>query len=177
MTAWGTVPPEPPAIDSLDVLAPKFRAKIDLALERLRARGWAGACLLETKRTNERQVWLYGMGRDYDDGRGIVTQVHTAETGWHFFCVAGDFGLKGRDNAPQRFFDDVFEIVEELGLTSGADWNHNGIPDAQEAGKHFCDGPHAQWWIEGMHVNPSDHARELYATGGVEAVWAALEAA
>ncbi len=177
MSTFGIVPAEPAAIASLDVLAPKFREKVDRVLARLVMRGWVGACVLESQRTTERQVWLYGFGRDYDDDRGIVTNVPTAETGWHFFCVAVDFGLKGRTNVPAKFYADVFDLVEAVGLTSGADWNHNGTPDSQEPGKHFCDGPHAQWWVEGMHVSPSDRARELYAQGGLPAVWAALEAA
>lgn len=177
MSSWGRIPPEPPAIDSLDGLAPQFRAKVETVLDGLRARGWAGACLLESRRTDERQIWLYGFGRSYDDDRGIVTNVASALTGWHFYGLAVDFGLKSRNGAPAKFFADVFELVEQVGLTSGADWNHNGVPDAQEPGKHFCDGPHAQWWVEGMHVNPSANAIALYESGGLPAVWAALEAA
>lgn len=177
MSAFGTIPPEPASINSLDVLAPKFRAKVDQVLDGLRARGWAGACAKETQRTNERAVWLYGFGRDYDDDRGIVTNVPNAFSGWHFFCLATDFGLKGRDGAPQKFYQDVFELCEAEGLTSGQDWNHNDIPDTQEPGKHFCDNPHAQWWIEGMHVSPTPHAKELYDQGGLQAVWQALGAA
>lgn len=177
MSAFGVIPPEPSAIDSLDVLAPKFRAKVDRVLQGLRDRGWAGAYARETQRTNERAVWLYGFGRDYDDDRGVVTNAPNAYSGWHFFCLAADFGLKGRDGAPARFYQDVFELCEREGLTSGQDWNHDGIPDAQQPGKHFCDLPHAQWWIEGMHATPSPNAKVLYEQGGLPAVWAALEAA
>ena len=39
------------------------------------------AIVAETLRTDERQEFLYGFGRDYDDGRGIVTHSRAA-TSW-----------------------------------------------------------------------------------------------
>lgn len=177
MTTFGTIPEEPPVVASIDVLAPKFRAKVEIVLNGLRARGWTAACIKESQRTNERAQWLYGFGRDYDDDRGIVTKAEDGFTTWHFFCLAVDVGLKGRESCPPQFYQDVFDLANETGLTSGQDWNHNGIPDAQEPGKHFCDCPHLQWWIEGMHVTPSARARELYESGGVAAVWTAVDAA
>jgi hypothetical protein len=47
------------------------------------------------------------------------------------------------------------------GCDWGGDWTH---PDF----------PHYQWG--GMKKSPSDHARELYAEGGKEAVWKAVGA-
>jgi len=52
----------------LEVLAPAFRRKIDAVLEAV-----PYATVAETLRTDARQQFLYGFGRDYDDGRGIVT--------------------------------------------------------------------------------------------------------
>ena len=61
-------PPEVHADNSLDSLAPKFREAVEKILEQM-----GDAKVSETTRTFARQSYLYGFGREYDDGRGIVT--------------------------------------------------------------------------------------------------------
>jgi hypothetical protein len=176
MPRFGTIPPEPPASSALDQLAPGFAHKLDLVIAALRARGWSRACILESFRTDEREAWLFGFGRDYDDDRGIVTNARDGRKSWHRYGLGADFGLRGMDTPPAQFYRDLTEIAESVGLTSGRDWNRNGIPDTQEEGKHFCDGPHVQWWCTGMKVTPSDHAWDLLQSQGVAAVWRELHA-
>lgn len=172
MSALPHPPAEPPVIRDTHDLAPKFREALTKVLFRLGTKGWHPV-LLETIRTDARQRWLYGMGRDYDDGRGVVTQADTAMHGWHFFGLAADVAEAHHadGSAPARFYTDLHAACVEFGLTSGADWNRNGIAD-----EHHPDRPHVQWYCEGMHVSPSDHAAELHAQGGNPAVWAVLHA-
>jgi peptidoglycan L-alanyl-D-glutamate endopeptidase CwlK len=169
--------PEPSAITDLAGLAPKFRTQVELVLADLVDKEWL-VCVRESVRSNERADWLYRCGREFDDGRGIVTNAVNALKTWHHYGLAVDLGDRrfspGRE--PASFWRDVMAIAEARGLTVGADWNRNGIPDSQEPGKHLCDQPHMQWFCDGMHVSPSDHAAELLATGGVEAVWRELHA-
>ena len=68
------VPPdEVPRERRLSTLAPKFAASVETILVELEAAGHPGK-VFETARTDARQAWLFGMGRDYDDGRGVVTK-------------------------------------------------------------------------------------------------------
>jgi peptidoglycan L-alanyl-D-glutamate endopeptidase CwlK len=119
--------------------------------------------VFETLRTKERQAFLYGFGRDYDDGRGMVTKVHDAETGWHFYGLAVDIVEDDASpwTAPQAFWRCLGESAEAEGMVWGGRWK-------------FTDLPHIQWGK--CKVSPSDHARKLYAAGGVEAVWRACGA-
>lgn len=169
--------PEPKAYAGIDLLAPKFRDKFARVVFRMGTKGWH-LCVRESRRTDERQTWLFKCGREYDDGRGIVTNVPTARKGWHFFDLAVDVGdsryAPGAE--PEHFWTDLMECVEAEGLESGYDWDRDGVPVPKDPDEHFCDRPHVQWWVEGMHVSPSPHASELYDQGGREAVWDALEA-
>lgn len=175
--------PEPPIQRDIDVLPPRMQVKVLNVIKRMDAKGWMtngkSDCVVnEVERTDERQQWLYGCGREYDpDGRGVVTNVKTARNGWHFYRLALDFAHRtiSYRKIPTKFWDDLVECVIAEGLTSGNDWNRNNIPDDEENGKRI-DKPHAQWWVPGMRVSPSDRASELYDSGGFEAVWRAVGA-
>lgn len=165
-------PPEPRAITSTDQLAPKFRTALAEVLMDLAHLGLR-PIIRESFRTDERAAWLYGMGRTWDDGRHVVTEAPNGLRTWHRYGLAADVGDRRYEagQEPTAFWDALDAAAMAHGLTSGRDWNRNNIPDAQEPGKHFCDLPHVQWWCEGMHVSPSDHAIALLQSGGVEAVW------
>lgn len=150
MSSFGVIPPEPPVITSLDVLAPKFRAAVLSVIPA------AVVHISETERTNERQVWLYGFGREYDDDRGIVTNAPNAFAGWHFFCLALDF------KDPQVVRDNA-QALRDAGLSLGLDW------------PRFVDPPHVQWGYP-MRQSPSSEAKALYESGGLSAVWEAVQA-
>lgn len=172
MTHLPKPPTEIAAVHSTEGLAPKFRDALAAMLLDLTEHGWM-PILRETLRSNERAAFLYGFGREYDDGRGVVTNAETALRTWHHFGLAADVGDRRYDSGcePGKFYADLEACALKHGLTSGADWNRNAIHDEK-----FCDKPHVQWFCDGMHVSPSDHAAELLASGGVQAVWQALHA-
>jgi hypothetical protein len=159
---FGTVPPEVPVISSLDGLAPKVRAATKRILLRMQEQGH-NPRVFETLRTIDRQAFLHGFGREYDDGRGVVTKVHDAMEGWHFFGLAVDIVENDATpwNASQAFWRCLGESAEAEGMTWGGRWK-------------FLDMPHIQWGK--CKVSPSDHARKLYIAGGNDAVWRAVSA-
>lgn len=154
---------EPPRIATVAGLAPQFRRAVEQVMDDMRAQGWKPR-IFETIRTNERQAYLYGFGRDYDDGRGPVTKAPTADRGWHFFGLAVDVVEDDATpwKAPQAFWQALGASAERHGCTWGGRWK-------------TVDLPHIQWGK--CRVSPSYRARSLYAQGGMEAVWKAVGAA
>lgn len=143
---------EVPLQRTLDGLAPKFRAAIIATLAQL-----PDAIVAESVRTPERQAYLYGFGREYDDGRGIVTNAKSALASWHAFGLAVDIVHASKWwDAPAAWFRTMGEVAKAHGLDWGGDWRH---PDL----------PHVQWGT--LKDSPSDRARQLLAEGGLIAVW------
>lgn len=157
-------PQEPPACTSNNGLAPKLRDALQRVEAKMMAKGWH-ICRRETWRSDERAAWLYGFGRDYDDGRGIVTNAPNALKTWHHYWLAADYGDSRYEpgNEPPQFWRDLEAIGTAEGLTCGADWK-------------MKDRPHLQWGAP-MRDSPSDRAAELLEQGGVEAVWREVGAA
>ena len=150
-------PPEVPCGDSLDSLAPLFRTAVQAILDAM-----GDAKVSETTRTFARQSYLYGFGREYDDGRGIVTNASSNLTSWHGFGLAVDIIHETKEwDAGDAWFQLLGDTAKANGCQSGGDWHH---PDK----------PHVQWGT--LKDSPSDEARSLYAEGGVEAVWTAVHA-
>lgn len=150
-----------PHISSVVGLAPKVRDGALLVCERMRADGWAPV-IFETIRTPERQAYLYGFGRTYDERpkpRGRVTKVQDARLGWHFYGLAVDIVENDKDPwiAPLGFWNALGKHAEALGFTWGGRWTDP------------YDAPHIQWGR--CRRSPSKRARELYDAGGAEAVW------
>ena len=163
MTALPLPPPEVPASTDLALLAPRFCDVVFTLLQGLRAKG-LDPVVREAFRSDARQAWLYGFGRDYDDGRGEVTNAETGAKSWHRYGLAVDVVSNAEgDDAPESFWQALRDAAVSLHLTSGADWS-------------MQDKPHVQWWCEGMPVTPSDHAWELLQSQGVGAVWQELHA-
>lgn len=154
---FGTIPDEPPRQSSVVGLAPKFRRAVEAIVDEMQEKGYK-VRVFETLRSNERQAFLYGFGREYDDGRGPVTRARTAESGWHFYGLAAD--LVEDDSspwiAPQKFWQELGLIAEQHGCTWGGRWER-------------VDFPHVQWGP--CRRSPSHRAAELYRTGGRESVW------
>ena len=151
-------PPPAPLVDrSLDRVAPRFRDAVLAVLARL-----PDARLEETLRTPERQRFLYGFGREWDDGRGIVTAAATNLTSWHGYGLAADIvhRTKGWD-VGSMWWRVLGEVAEANGLAWGGRWK-------------TADRPHVQWGR--CKDSPSDRARMLYHLGGVEAVWKEVRA-
>ena len=149
-------PAEVPVIRTLDVLAPKFRVALEAMLADLA--GGPEERLFETLRTEERQAFLYGFGRDYDDGRGIVTKAPTALNSWHGFAMAVDVVEKDATpwDAPPGFWEGIGAAAKRQGLVWGGSWEH---PDR----------PHVQWGR--CPVSPTRADIALMRTKGIEAVW------
>ena len=157
MSRFGVVPFEPPAYKGTMLLAPAFAEAVQAVLVDM-----PDAVIAESIRSEERQAWLFGFGRDYDDGRGVVTHAQTAQNGWHKFGLAVDIvhGKLGWD-AGASWFEKLALCYEAHGLTAGARWRMRDLP-------------HGQWGK--CRPAPSDEARRLFAEGGNRAVWKAVNA-
>lgn len=150
-------PREVPWTNTLNGLAPKFRAALEAMLAQL-----PDAMVAETIRTPERQEYLWGFGRLYDDGRGDVTEARSNLYSWHGYGLAADIWHKEKLwRASKLWYRTMGECAKAHGLDWGGDWPR-------------YDAPHVQFG--GMKDSPSYVARGLYASGGVEAVWRAVKA-
>lgn len=157
MSRFGTIPHEPPPCRGLEGLAPLFADRVAAVLNEM-----GNAKIAESLRSDERQAWLFGFGRDYDDGRGVVTHAQTASNGWHKFGLAVDIVHATLEwDAGASWFEKLALCYEAHGLTAGARWRMRDLPHGQEG---RC------------RTTPSDEARSLYANGGNEAIWAAVGA-
>lgn len=164
-------PVEVPACTSLTALAPRFCGAVLVTLHRMRLLGH-DPVVAETLRTDARQRYLFGFGREYDDGRGVVTHSQNADETWHAFGLAVDVISQSKGwNAPEQFWRDLESSAEAEGLVSGRDW------DGDDATKNrFIDSPHIQWG-KPMRRSPSPRAARLFALGGYQAVWREVGAA
>ena len=146
-----------PACTDRSVLAPKFRAGLDALLADV-----PDAKIAETLRTAERQSFLYGFGRDYDDGRGIVTSAPTNLTSWHGYGLAADvIHAEHEWAAPLAWWKHLGDVAVTHGLKWAGTWRH---PDL----------PHVYWGR--CRDIPSAHAVQLWQQGGLEAVWREVRA-
>lgn len=163
---FGAVPAEVPMVRSLDVLAPKFRTAIERVLATVRGLGY-DPLVVETLRSHDRQRFLYGFGREYDDGRGVVTYSADADETWHGFGLAVDIVCKRTLwGAEPVFWDALGRACARERLTWGGDWDGDGNP----RNERFFDRPHVQWGPP-MRRSPSPRAARLLETGGPPAVW------
>lgn len=157
MAKFGIVPVEVPVQRSLDACAPKFATAVRAMLATLAGdrEEWA----FETLRTRERQRFLYGFGRDYDDGRGKVTNAQTSLYSFHGFGLAVDVVEKDATpwDAPVSFWIAIGDAADAAGLTWGGRWRKPDLPHVQWGGK--------------TPQSPTDHDRALFESGGMEAVW------
>jgi hypothetical protein len=166
MTKRGTVPAEVRPVRDLAVLAPKFRAALERVLATVRGLGHKPV-VVETLRTGERQRYIYGFGRTYDDGRGIVTHSADWDETWHGYGLAAD--VVCGDSfwaASDEFWAALGRACARERLTWGGDWNGDG--DSRD--ERFLDRPHIQWGPP-MRRSPSPRAARLVADGGPPAVW------
>lgn len=170
-------PKEVPVDRDLSKIAPKFKEKIEQLLEKMRALGH-DAIVFEAWRSDERATFLYGFGREYDDGRGVVTKAPNARKTYHRFGLAVDIISASKEwNAPEQFWEDLRREATALGLRSGDDWDRDGIAVEDDPDEHVADRPHVQWFVPGMFKTPSDHAWQMLQEEGVAAVWRSVRAA
>lgn len=163
-------PAEVPVQSSMDGLAPFFREAVERVVADLKAWDYTPR-VFETLRTTERQAFLYGFGRTYDDGRGIVTHSQTADDTWHGYGLAADIiCARLKWNAPLNFWHVLGTSARRHGLVWGGDWN----TDWSVSDEKFADRPHIQWGA--MRRSPSAKAVEIRTQGGLIAVWATVAA-
>lgn len=151
-------PKEVPVNRDLLVVAPKFRAALDKVLVLMRQDGF-NPMVFETLRTNERQQFLFGFGRLYDDGRGVVTHSTTAFKTWHGYGLAADIVEHDKTPwvVPDGFWDSLGRAAAQCGLEWGGTWK-------------FLDRPHVQW--KRCPRSPTLTDRQMLETQGASAVWA-----
>ena len=160
------VPAEVPVVRDLSVLAPRFRSALERVLETMRGLGFT-PLVAETLRTDARQTFLYGFGRDYDDGRGVVTHAADADETWHGYGLAADVVCaKHLWGATPAFWEALGRACARERLTWGGDWDGDG--DSRD--ETFLDRPHIQWGPP-MRRSPSPRAGRLLAQGGPPLVW------
>lgn len=149
-------PPEVPVDKDIFKLAPLFAEKVMAVMMDLNRMGH-DATMAEGFRSDERAAFLYGFGREYDDGRGIVTNAKDGSKTWHRYGLAADIVSKSKGwDAPEKFWTELANVALATGLNPGGRWK-------------FADKPHVQW--ADMPVSPKDEDWKLLQSDGPNAVW------
>jgi peptidoglycan L-alanyl-D-glutamate endopeptidase CwlK len=142
-------------------LAPLFRASVELAIAECNA-GGLDAFVYEAYRSLELQQIYYARGRTVVPPYKPVTNARSNLYSWHGFCLAVDVVSKAHGwDRPDDWWVAVAVIFKRHGCKWGGDWKQRDLP-------------HHQWGR--CKPSPSDLAREILATKGIEAVWVAVGA-
>ncbi len=162
-----------PVTRSVNGLAPKFLAALVATCDGVERETGVRPHIFETLRTQARQRFIYGFGRTWDDGRGVVTHSEDADESWHYehYGLAADLihpALKWA--APSSFWSAIGRHAQANGLTWGGDWDGNAATP-----ERFVDRPHVQWGK--CRRSPSPRARRIVDTLGTPALWAEVGAA
>jgi peptidoglycan LD-endopeptidase CwlK len=144
--------------NDLTKLAPKFRAAVEQAIADCAARG-LDAFVYEAYRSQELQSIYYARGRTVKPPQKPVTNASTNLHSWHGYGLAVDVVHKKHFWEPPEgdaWFKKVAESFAKFGCSWGGDWTQRDLP-------------HFQWGK--CKPSPSDKARALIASDGMEAVW------
>lgn len=150
--------------NDLGLVAPKFRQVVAAAIADCATNGLE-AMVYEAFRSQLLQSVYYARGRTVKPPQSPVTNAPTNRYSWHGYGLAVDVVHKTKywnPDAGEQWFADVAEIFKRHGCAWGGDWTK---PDL----------PHFQWGA--CKPSPSDVARQLIDTSGVQAVWLAVGAA
>jgi hypothetical protein len=146
----------------LDLLAPRFQAAVEQALRDCQDRG-LDAYVYETYRTAELQALYYARGRTIVPPLKRVTNASNNLHSWHGYGLAVDVISKANGwNRPESWFAQVAQSFQAHGCRWGGEWIMKDLP-------------HFQWGR--CKPSPSDRARQIYQTDGIEGVWQAVGAA
>lgn len=149
---------------NLMLLAPAFEAAVRAAIDECNSpANNLNAIVYETYRSNELQAIYFARGRTVRPPATPVTNASSNLYSWHGYGLAVDVIHATQGWTPERhgWFHDVAAIFKRHGCKWGGDWTS---PDP----------PHFQWGR--CKASPSDLARELLRTRGIEAVWEAVGA-
>jgi hypothetical protein len=158
MSAGANSDTAPKPSNDLSLLAPKFRALVEAAIAECIKQG-LNAMVYEGYRSDELQKIYYARGRTVIPPTHTVTNAPTNTTSWHGYGLAVDVVDRVKYWEPdggEAWFRKVAAIFKAKGMSWGGDWTH-------------ADTPHFQWGA--CKPSPSDEARALLASGGVQAVW------
>lgn len=141
---------------SLGLLAPAMRAALEAGLAECERRS-LNVVVYETFRSDALQQFYYARGRTVKPPEYPVTNAPDNLASWHGYGLAVDVihGVK-RWSMPASWFRAVAAVLTRFNLDWGGEWSH---PDY----------PHFQWGY--CRPSPSQRARDLFAVGGLEAVW------
>lgn len=147
---------------SMELLAPRFGDAVTQAIADCRASG-LDAYVYEAYRSQELQALYYARGRTIIPPTKTVTNAPTNLYSWHGYGLAVDVISESRKwDRPESWFAEVAEHFRKHGCRWGGEWKVKDLP-------------HFQWGK--CKPSPSEFARQLIQTGGVEAVWKAVGAA
>lgn len=142
-------------------LAPAFRAAVEAALADCAARN-LDAYVYEGYRSQALQSLYYARGRTIIPPSATVTNASSNLYSWHGFGLAVDVISRSKGwDPPEQWFSDVADCFKPHGCRWGGDWEMRDLP-------------HLQWGP--CKPSPSDLARELLQTQGLQAVWKAVGA-
>lgn len=151
----------PRVVRSLDVLAPQFAAAVRAALADANAAG-LDATVFESRRSRELAQLYYARGRTVKPPERTVTNAPDETYSWHGYGLAVDvISLAHQWGKPHGWFAAVAEHFKRHGCRWGGEWKQKDLP-------------HFQWGR--CKPSPSNEARRLLATEGVESVWRAVRA-
>lgn len=140
---------EPTVDRDLTKLAPKFADAVRAAIADCNAAG-LDAYVYEARRSHE-------LALNYAARRPKVTNAPDETYSWHGYSLAVDVISKSKGwSQPTSWFAAVASHFKAHGCKWGGDWR-------------MKDYPHMQW--AACKASPSDEARRLLATSGVESVW------
>jgi peptidoglycan LD-endopeptidase CwlK len=146
---------------ALELLAPKFREAVGNALADCEARG-LDAYVYEAYRSPELQAVYYARGRTIIPPTRPVTNASSNLYSWHGYCLAVDVIHRTHHwDAGEQWFADVAEIFRKFNCAWGGRWKMRDLP-------------HFQWRL--CKPSPSDAARQLIRSRGLEAVWEVVQA-
>jgi len=147
----------------LKYLAPRFRDAVEAAIRECNAEPLClQAMVYETFRSNELQAIYYQRGRTVIPPQRPVTNAASNLFSWHGFGLAVDvIHQVNRWNVPDVWWGQVATVFKRHGCAWGGDWTK---PDK----------PHFQWGL--CKPSPSEQARTILRTQGIQAVWQVLGA-
>ena len=150
--------------NKLEFLAPAFSRAVQAAIAECNdVTNQLNAMVYETYRSAELQVVYFERGRTVIPPHSTVTNARTNLYSWHGYGLAVDvIHAQKRWDVSGDWFVRVSRVFKKHGCKWGGDWRS---PDM----------PHFQWGA--CKPSPSDVARTLITTKGVQAVWQAVGAA